>query len=67
MAGKGGYGTRTEEWGEENGAEAHSGLDGLVGELWDALKTVGRRKRSPSTGDEDGGEAALQGLPRRVA
>ena len=41
MAGEGGYGTRTEERGEGDGAEAHSGLDGLVGELGDALKTAG--------------------------
>ena len=72
MAGKGGYGARTEEWGEGNGAEAHSGLDGLVGELGDALKTAGRRRRSPATGGEDGdgdgsmGRSGLRGLTRRT-
>ena len=63
MAWKGGYGARTEEWGEGNGAEAHSGLDGLVGELGDALKTAGRRRRSPATGDEDGGDGDSPGPP----
>ena len=32
-----GYSARTEERGEVDGAEAHSGLDGLVSELGDAL------------------------------
>ena len=63
MAGKGGYGVRTEEWGEGNGAEAHSGLDGLVGELGDALKTAGRRRRSPATGGEDGDGDGSTGRP----
>ena len=44
MVGEGGYGARTEEWGEGDGPGAHSGLGGLVGELVDALKTAGRRR-----------------------
>ena len=54
MVGRRSYGTRMEEQEEGNGAKAHCGLDGLDGELADALKTVGRRRRSPVVGDEDG-------------
>ena len=46
---------------------AHSGLDGVVSELGEGRTAAWRRGRSPAAGDEDGGEAALQGLPRRVA
>ena len=49
-----GYGTRTEEREEGNGAEAHGGLGGLDGELGDALETAGQRWGSTAVGGEDG-------------
>ena len=58
-----GYGARMEERGEGDGAEAHSGLDRLVGELGDALKMAGWQRRSPATGDEDGGDGDSPGPP----
>ena len=54
MVGKGSYGARTEERREGNGAEAHSGLDGLDGKLGDALEMAGRRWGSTAAGGEDG-------------
>ena len=56
-----GYSAGTEKRREGNGAGAHGGLDGVVGELGDALETVGPRRRSPAAGDEDDGDGGAPG------
>ena len=62
MAGKG-YGARTEEREEGNGAEAHCRLDGVDGRLGEGLESAGQRRRSPATGDEDGVDGGAPGPP----
>ena len=56
-----GYSAGTEKRREGNGAGAHGGLDGVVGELGDALETVGPRRRSPAAGVEDDGDGGAPG------
>ena len=62
-----GYGTRTEEREEGNGAEAHCGLDGVDGGLGEGLESAGGEDDLRQPEMKTASMEVLQGLPRRVA
>ena len=63
--GEEGYGVRAAKRREGNGGGAHRGLDGIDGELGDALETAGRRWGSTAAGGEEGDGDGSMGHPTR--